>query len=102
VGIILTAGLATIAGLVLAYIKKDDAAGTWVESHFRWLIRTFWYSLLWGVIGALTWVLVIGIFIIGANMVWFIYRIIKGWLRLSENKPMYVDQAVATSVSEAD
>jgi uncharacterized membrane protein len=98
-----TGGLASIAGVILAYIKKDDAVGTWAESHYRWLIRTFWYGLLWGFIGALTWVLIVGIFIIVANTVWVIYRIIKGWLRLSEDKPMYVEQAMTASVSdEAD
>lgn len=102
VGIVFTAGLATIAGVILAYIKKDDAVGTWVESHYRWLLRTFWYSLLWGVIGAVTWVLIIGIFIICANMIWFIYRVIKGWIRLTENRPMYVEQAMAAGTAEAD
>ena len=87
-----TGGLATIAGLILAYVKKDDAAGTWAESHYRWIIRTFWFGLLWGVIGMVTWVVLIGIFIVIANTVWMIYRIVKGWLRLSENKPMYVDR----------
>jgi uncharacterized membrane protein len=98
-----TGGLTSIAGIILAYIKKDDAVGTWTESHYRWLIRTFWFGLLLVVIGAPTMLIpVINIFIYLAIVVWIIYRIIKGWLRLSENKPMYVDQAVATSVSEAD
>jgi uncharacterized membrane protein len=97
-----TGGLTSIAGIILAYIKKDDAVGTWTESHYRWLIRTFWFGLLWGFIGALTWVLVIGIFIIAANTVWVIYRIIKGWLRLSEDKPMYVEQPLSSGISETD
>jgi uncharacterized membrane protein len=81
-------GITYIAAVVVAYIKRDDAVGTWLESHYRWQIRTFWYSVLWGVIGAITTLIVIGIFILFADAVWVIYRIIKGWLRLSENKPV--------------
>src|SRR5215472_12155645 len=46
-------GIIGIAGLIVAYVKRDDAQGTWVASHLRWLIRTFWFSLLWGVIGGI-------------------------------------------------
>ena len=46
-------GLLGIAGLIVAYVKRDDARGTWVASHFRWLIRTFWFSFLWGVVGGI-------------------------------------------------
>jgi len=82
-------GITFIAGVVLNYIKKEDVQGTWLESHFLWQIRTFWYGLLWGFIGALLLVLVVGYFILLANTVWLLYRIIKGWLRLSEGKQMY-------------
>ena len=44
-------GLTWIVAIVLNYIKKEDVAGTWLESHFRWQIRTFWFGLLWGVLG---------------------------------------------------
>jgi uncharacterized membrane protein len=95
-----TGGLTSIAGVILAYVKKDDAVGTWAESHYRWLIRTFWFGLLWGIVGMVTWVVVVGIFIVIANTVWMIYRIVKGWLRLSENKPMYVDRPPVSLGSE--
>jgi uncharacterized membrane protein len=85
-------GITYIAAVVVAYIKRDDAVGTWLESHYRWQIRTFWYSVLWGVIGGILVVVVIGIAILFADAVWVIYRIVKGWLRLSEDKPMYVLQ----------
>lgn len=85
-----TAGLTFIAGLVLNYIKREDVENCWIASHFRWQIRTFWFGLLWG---CLAWPLVflfgIGIPLLFANTVWIIYRIIKGWVRLSENKQMY-------------
>jgi uncharacterized membrane protein len=93
---LLTAGVIAIAGLILAYIKLDDAKGTYIESHMSWLIRTFWWGLLWA---ALAWVffflftlitLGIGIVVawvpLAAAWIWFAYRIIKGWLRLTEKR----------------
>jgi uncharacterized membrane protein len=82
-------GITWIVAVVLDYVKKDDAKGTWLESHFRWQIRTFWWGLLWGVIGALLFIVVIGWFVLIADAIWIIYRIVKGWLNLSENKPMH-------------
>jgi len=83
-------GVTAIVAIVMNYIKKEDVAGTWLESHFRWQMRTFWFGLLWGVLGALTVIVGIGFAVLGANLIWMIYRIVKGWLRLSENKSMYV------------
>ena len=82
-------GITALVAIVLNYIKREDVAGTLLESHFRWQIRTFWYGLLWGVIGAITFIVIIGIFILLADLVWFIYRIAKGALNLHEGKPMY-------------
>ncbi len=86
-------GISFIAAVIINYVKKDDVQGTWLESHFNWQIRTFWFGLLWSIIGFMSLILIIGYFIIIANAIWIIYRIIKGWLRLSENKPMYPTQA---------
>ena len=83
-------GITAIVAIVMNYIKKEDVAGTFLESHFRWQIRTFWFGMLWGVLGAITFFLVIGWFVLIANVIWVIYRIAKGWLRLNDNKPMYV------------
>jgi len=83
------AGISAIVAIVINYVKRDDVTGTWLESHFRWQIRTFWFGLLWLVIGSLTWIIVIGWFILGFACVWLIYRIAKGWLNLNDNKPMY-------------
>jgi uncharacterized membrane protein len=85
------AGVTAIFAIVANYIKKEDVAGTFLESHFRWQIRTFWFGLLWGALGAITFLIVLGWFALIADGVWIIYRIIKGWLRLSENRPMYGD-----------
>ena len=82
-------GITSLVAIVLNYIKKDEVAGTLYESHFRWQIRTFWFGLLWAVIGGITFVLVVGMFVLLADLIWFIYRIAKGWLNLNENKPMY-------------
>jgi uncharacterized membrane protein len=82
-------GITSIIAIVMNYVKKDDVAGTWLESHFRWQIRTFWYGLLWMILGGLTWIIVIGWFVLAANCVWLIYRIVKGWLNLNDGKPMY-------------
>lgn len=84
----LFAGVTAIVAIVLDYIKLDDARGTWLESHFRWQIRTFWWSVVWGVLGWLTIIILIGWFILGVAGIWFIYRIAKGWLNLNDGKPM--------------
>ncbi len=82
------AGITAIVGIIINYVKKDEVAGTWLESHFRWQIRTFWFGMLWAVIGGATFFFLIGMFILAANFIWIIYRIVKGWLNLNENKPM--------------
>ncbi len=82
------AGITAIVGIIINYVKRDDAAGTWLESHFRWQIRTFWFGLLWAVIGVLTAFVAVGFAILFANFCWIIYRIVKGWLNLNDNKPM--------------
>jgi uncharacterized membrane protein len=81
-------GITAVVAIVLDYIKRDEAHGTWLMSHFRWQIRTFWYMLLWTVVGAITFIVVIGWVILGVACIWFIYRIAKGWLNLNDNKPM--------------
>jgi uncharacterized membrane protein len=84
-------GVTCLVAIIINYVKRDDVQGTWLESHFRWQIRTFWFSLLWGLIGlALTFVAV-GIFVLFADLLWYIYRIVKGWIRLNDGKPMYAE-----------
>lgn len=86
--------LPSIAAVILNYIKRGDARGTWVESHYRWQIRTFWFALLWAVIGwafIFTFVgVIIGAPILIATTLWLIYRIVRGWLRMGDHKAMYV------------
>jgi uncharacterized membrane protein len=81
-------GVTAVIAIVLNYIKREDVQGTWLESHFRWQISTFWWGLLWLVVGAITWIILIGWLVWGVACIWFIYRIAKGWLNLNDNKPM--------------
>ncbi|MEW5927024.1 MAG: hypothetical protein AB1941_06055 [Gemmatimonadota bacterium] len=106
-------GVTPIVGVIINYVKMDEARGTWVESHFRWQIRTFWLALLFGVV-LFAAVMLLGLGTVGAALagsdagtaggaisvwliavagglgitVWYVYRIVKGWLRLSQNQPI--------------
>jgi uncharacterized membrane protein len=86
--------LPSLVAVLLNYVKRGEARGTWAASHYRWQIRTFWFALLWALIG---WALVItivgamvGVPILIALTLWLIYRIGRGWLRLRDRRPMYV------------
>lgn len=89
-------GWPSIIAVIINYVKRSEVRGTWLESHFSWQIRTFWFALAWAllvalvslpltliVIGLGTWAL--GMFLLG---VWAIYRIARGWLRLNGHQPM--------------
>ncbi len=82
-------GFTFVAAVIVNYIKRDDVRGTWLASHFRWQIRTFWFSLAWGLVGVVTYLAGIGVTILLVDTVWVIYRIAKGWLRLHDNQEMY-------------
>ena len=84
-------GLSFVAATIVNYIKKPEVEGTWLESHFLWQIRTFWFSVLWWIIGFALVFVFIGYLVLLANAVWVVYRIIKGWMSLSEGKEMYID-----------
>ena len=89
-------GLPSIIAVVINYLKRDEARGTFLESHFRWQIRTFWFALLWCMIAAMLLVTFIGIplalVIFFADGIWAIYRIGRGWLALRDRKPMYASR----------
>lgn len=95
VGAFLT-GWPSIIAVILNYVKRSDVRGTWLDSHFRWQIRTFWFGLLWI---SLCGIFIITTFGIGLLFVWlpitlvglwFVYRVIRGWVTLSDNRAMYV------------
>jgi uncharacterized membrane protein len=77
----------TIAGVILAYIKRDDARGTIWESHFDNQIETFWISLVVGIVAIPLCFFVVGFPILIGVFVWFLYRSIKGLIRAIENRP---------------
>ena len=84
----------SIIAVILSYVKRGDALGSWAESHFSWQIRTFWYALLWLVIAVLLIVTLIGapvgLVMLITVTIWLIYRIARGWMRLLGKQPMYV------------
>jgi len=84
----------SIVAVIINYLKRAGARGSWAESHYRWQIRTFWFALMWLIIAVLLIVTVIGAPVgLGLLLVltlWLIYRIARGWLRLLDRQPMYV------------
>jgi uncharacterized membrane protein len=79
-------GVTAIAGVIIAYIKRDDVRGTWLESHFDWQIRTFWWGLAWTVAGIVLALVGVGFLILLAVWIWAVYRVVKGWLRLNDGR----------------
>lgn len=89
-------GWPSIIAVVINYLKRDEARGTWLESHITWQIRTFWFALLWTLVvgtvsavlaiilvGFVTWA--VGLTVLG---IWAIYRIARGWLALRDRRPI--------------
>ena len=84
----------SIIAVIINYLKRGGARGTWAASHYRWQIRTFWFALLWLLVALLMIVTVVGapfgLGLLVALTLWLIYRIARGWLRLIDKRPMYV------------
>jgi uncharacterized membrane protein len=91
-------GLPSIVAVIMNYARRNEVRGTFLESHFRWQIRTFWFALLWCVVIAAVavplMVMLVGFFILPLSIallgIWVIYRVARGWLRLKEGLPMAV------------
>lgn len=82
-------GVTALVGLIINYVKRDDVAGTLYESHFNWQIRTFWWGLLWGVLGSiLIFAFGLGLVVLFVAWIWAVYRVVKGWLKLNDGKPV--------------
>ena len=85
-------GVPSIVAVILNYLKRAEVRGTFLESHFRWQIRTFWFTLLWCAVGGVLIVTVIGapvaFLLFVAVGVWVIYRVLRGWLALKDGKPV--------------
>lgn len=90
-------GVSAIAALIMNYLRRAEVRGTWLETHFRWQIRTFWYALLWLVVTSLVSApllllfgigFVVGLFGFGLVGLWVIYRVVRGWISLRDRLPM--------------
>ena len=84
----------SIIAVILNYAKRSEVRGTWLESHFRWQIRTFWWGLLWVALCLAFVVATLGVGLLVAWLplmvvgLWFIYRVARGWLRLVDRRPI--------------
>ena len=87
-------GWPSLIAVVLSYVKRGDARGTFLESHFRWQIRTFWFALLWLLVALLLSLTLIGIplalLLAGIAGIWVLYRVVRGWLNLNERRALPV------------
>jgi len=82
------AGLPLLAGVVINFIKRDEAQGTWLESHFNWQIKTVWITLAGLALAGLTFEIGIGLFILIPTVLLLVYRIVIGWNALNSDKPV--------------
>src|SRR5581483_3577871 len=91
-------GIPSIVAVIMNYARRSATHGTFLESHFRWQIRTFWFALLWAV---LIWLITLPLFVVligvplflagfGALAIWIIYRVARGWLALRDRRQMYL------------
>ncbi|MBV8033711.1 hypothetical protein [Roseateles sp.] len=83
-------GFTGLVAIIINYVKREDTAGTIYASHFTWQIRTFWWSLVWMILGAVTVLIGVGFLILFIDGIWVLYRIVKGFLNWNDGKPMPV------------
>lgn len=90
-------GLPSIIAVVMNYARRSETHGSWLESHFRWQIRTFWYAWLWIFVTSIISMplllligigYVVGLLGLGLVGIWVIYRVLRGWLALREGRAM--------------
>lgn len=90
-------GWPSIIAVIINYITRGNVRGTWLDSHWRWQLRTFWYAALWLVIAGLLAITLIGIpaaiLVIVVTGLWVLYRVIRGWVALAQRTPMPVPPA---------
>lgn len=83
----------SIVAVILNYLKRSEARDSWLDSHYRWQIRTFWFALLWIVIAVVLAFTIVGIPVAIAMAIavtlWVVYRVVRGWLNLRGQQPMY-------------
>ena len=85
-------GWPSIIAVILNYVKRSEVRGTWLDSHFSWQIRTFWFALLWLLVGGVLFITLIGIpvaFVLWfATGIWVLYRIVRGWMALNAERTL--------------
>ena len=85
-------GWPSIIAVILNYAKRSDTEGTYLQSHFRWQIRTFWFACLWAIVAMVLALTVVGIplaYLVAVLVgVWVLYRMISGILKLSSQEAM--------------
>jgi uncharacterized membrane protein len=89
-------GLPSIIAVIMNYLRRSEARGTWLESHFTWQLRTFWFAALWVVLLAVAsaplMLVLVGFFTFALGLavigLWLIYRVARGWLTLNEGRPI--------------
>ncbi|HEX2825207.1 MAG TPA: hypothetical protein VHP37_02565 [Burkholderiales bacterium] len=85
-------GWPSIIAVIINYVKRDEVRGTWLDSHFSWQLRTFWYAVLWAVVAFVLAITLVGIVlavpVAFALTIWIVYRVIRGWMTLSQGKPI--------------
>jgi uncharacterized membrane protein len=84
-------GWPSIIAVVLNYVKRAEAAGTFLDSHFRWQIRTFWFAVPWALLGAILWLTLLliplAILLWVVTGIWVVYRVARGWIALADGRP---------------
>jgi uncharacterized membrane protein len=88
-------GIPSIIAVIINYAMQSEARGTFLESHFRWQIRTFWFAALWSLVSILLFISIVGIpfswlLIVGVGL-WVVYRIARGWVALASREPLIIE-----------
>jgi uncharacterized membrane protein len=85
-------GWPSLVAVLLNYVKRSEAAGTMLESHFRWQIRTFWIAAAWVLLGAILWLTLLliplAILLWVGTGIWVVYRVARGWIALADGRPV--------------
>ena len=90
-------GWPSIIAVIINYVTRDRVRGTWLETHWRWQLRSFWFAALWLLVAGLLMITLIGIpaaiLVVVSTGLWVLYRVIRGWMALLDRRPMPVPAA---------
>jgi len=89
------ASVPSIAAVIINYVKQGAVRDTWLASHVRWQIRTFWFAVLWVMVAVVMIMTIIGLpfglLVLGVTSLWVLYRVVRGWWALSQRQAMPMD-----------